>query len=64
MNISKIAWWLLVIGGLNWALVGLFGKDIFTLLGISMDALLARLVYLLVGVSALYALFGKKIVAH
>ena len=49
-----------MIGGLNWALVGLFGKDLFVLLGIGMSAWLARIIYLLVGVSALYALFGKK----
>jgi hypothetical protein len=60
VKFAKIAWWLLVIGGLNWALVGLFGKDLFALLGLDMSAWLARLVYLLVGVSALYALFGKK----
>lgn len=60
MKFAKISWWLLVIGGLNWALVGLFGKDLFSLLGLDMSAWLARLVYLLVGISALYALFGKK----
>lgn len=60
MKFAKIAWWLLVIGGLNWALMGLFGKDLFSLLGLSMVSWLARLVYLLVGISALYALFGKK----
>lgn len=60
MKFAKISWWLLVIGGLNWALVGLFGKDLFVMLGLGMSAWLAKLVYLLVGVSALYALFGKK----
>ena len=60
MKFHKIAWWLLIIGGLNWALVGLFGKDLFLMLGIDMSAWLSRLVYLLVGVSALYMLFGKK----
>jgi uncharacterized membrane protein YuzA (DUF378 family) len=44
---------LLVVGGLNWGLVGLFGFDLVaTLLG-DMSAL-SRLVYTLVGVSALY----------
>jgi uncharacterized membrane protein YuzA (DUF378 family) len=51
---------LLVIGGLNWALVGLFGDDLFGMVGLGMSAWLAKLVYLLVGISALYALFGKK----
>lgn len=60
MKLEKIAWWLLIIGGLNWALVGLFGKDLFLFLGLSLSSWLARLVYLLVGFSALYAIFGKK----
>jgi uncharacterized membrane protein YuzA (DUF378 family) len=60
VKLSNIAWWLLVIGGLNWALVGLFGDDLFGMVGLGMSAWLAKLVYLLVGVSALYALFGKK----
>jgi uncharacterized membrane protein YuzA (DUF378 family) len=60
VKLSTLAWWLLIIGGLNWALVGLFGKDLFVILGIGMDMWLAKLVYLLVGASALYVLFGKK----
>jgi uncharacterized membrane protein YuzA (DUF378 family) len=60
VKFAKFAWWLLIIGGLNWALVGLFGKDLFLMFGVSMSAWLARLVYLLVGVSALYFVFGKK----
>lgn len=44
---------LLVVGGLNWGLVGLFGFDLVaTVLG-DMSAL-SRLVYTLVGLSALY----------
>jgi uncharacterized membrane protein YuzA (DUF378 family) len=50
-----IALVLLVIGGLNWGLIGAFGVDLVaTLLGTG--SLLARLVYLLVGLSALYGL--------
>jgi uncharacterized protein len=45
---------LLVIGGLNWGLVGLFGMDaVATLFGIG--SAVTQLVYVLVGVSALYA---------
>ncbi len=60
MKLGKIAWWLLIIGGLNWLLVGLFEKDIFILLGISMSMWVARVVYILVGLSAVYKLFAKK----
>ncbi len=44
---------LLVIGGLNWGLVGFFSFDLVkTLLGDM--TLLSRVVYILVGVSAIY----------
>lgn len=44
---------LLVIGGLNWGLIGLFNTDILaTLLGSSEMAL--RVAYVLVGLSAVY----------
>ena len=51
---------LLVIGGLNWGLVGLFGFDLVAAIFGPMSVL-SRIVYLLVGVSALWqlvALFG------
>jgi uncharacterized protein len=60
MKMHKLAWWLLIIGGLNWLLVGLFQKDLFVLLGWGMDSWIARIVYILVGVSAVYKLFAKK----
>ena len=48
---------LLIIGGLNWGLVGLFGLDVVaTILGDS--SLLARVAYGLVGLAALYSIFG------
>ena len=48
---------LLIIGGLNWLLVGLFGWDIGMLFG-GMEAMVSRVIYVLVGVAALYELFG------
>ena len=48
---------LLVIGGLNWGLVGLFRWDLVAAL-LGADSILSRLVYLLVGVSALWQ-FGQ-----
>lgn len=50
-----IAWLLLVIGGLNWGLIGLVGFDVVAAIFGTMS-LLARLVYVLVGLSALYLL--------
>jgi uncharacterized membrane protein YuzA (DUF378 family) len=46
---------LLIVGGLNWGLVGLFNFDLVaTLFGA--NSILARVVYLLVGLSALWQL--------
>lgn len=44
---------LLIVGGLNWLLEGVFGWEISRWLG-GMDALLPRLIYILVGLSAIY----------
>lgn len=59
MNLNRLAQVLLIIGGLNWLLVGLFtGWDLASFL----TEAVARVIYVLVGLSALYALFtwGKK----
>ena len=63
---SKAAWWLLIIGGLNWGIDGLgyfLGKGwdwnvVHMILGQWMW--LEGLVYLLVGISALLLLWGCK----
>ena len=44
---------LLIVGGLNWGLVGLFGFDLVAALFGQMTPL-SRIVYVLVGVSALW----------
>lgn len=55
----KVAWILLLIGGLNWGLVGVFNFDLVQSLFGGMPWL-ARLIYILVGVSAIMMLFIKK----
>ena len=46
---------LLIVGGLNWGLVGLFNLDLVaTLFG--QGTLLSRIVYILVGLSAIWGL--------
>ena len=45
---------LLIVGGLNWGLVGAFQFDLVATLFGGQDALLARVVYVLVGLSALW----------
>jgi uncharacterized protein len=60
---GKYAWWLMVVGALNWGLVGLgtlMGSDwnvVNMVLG--QWATVEAVVYLLVGLSAVYLLSGK-----
>lgn len=54
-----IAFVLLVVGGLNWLAFGLIGWDIGQLLG-GMDSMLARAVYVLVGLAAIYEIATHK----
>lgn len=60
MKFHKIAFILLIVGGLNWLLVGLLGKDLFVLLGMDMSGTVARIVYVLVGLSAVSEVLGHK----
>lgn len=50
---NKITLLLLVVGGLNWGLVGVFGFDLVAALFGEMS-MLSRIVYTLVGASALW----------
>ena len=53
--IDWIAIALLIIGGLNWGLVGLFSLDLVaTVFGVGM---IAKIVYVLVGLSALWMIY-------
>jgi len=56
---QKLAHWLLIIGGINWLLVGLLGWDIGMLFG-GQEAIVSRVIYILVGLSALMALKPKS----
>jgi uncharacterized membrane protein YuzA (DUF378 family) len=53
--IKKIALVLVIVGGVNWGLIGLFNYDLVAALFGSMSTL-TRIVYTLVGLSALYAI--------
>jgi uncharacterized membrane protein YuzA (DUF378 family) len=54
---------LLVVGGLNWGLVGLFHFDLVGGIFGDMSAL-SRLVYVLVGLAALYQGLSWKAIQH
>lgn len=58
--VHMVAFLLLVVGGLNWLLVGVFQWDVGELFG-GMDAVVSRVIYVLVGLSAVYlALMHKQ----
>ncbi len=48
---------LLIIGGLNWGLVGFFQYDLVAAL-FGGDSMLARTIYSLIGLSAIYQIFS------
>lgn len=50
----KITYTLLVVGGLNWALIGFFN---YNLVGKIFSDNVARVIYSVVGIAALYGLF-------
>jgi uncharacterized protein len=61
VNIATLI--LLIIGGINWLLVGLFQVDIVAAIFGGQGAMLARIIYILVGLSALWQLIplGKSL---
>ncbi len=57
MKLHKVTFILLVIGGLNWLLVGLIGGwDLANILG----GTIAKIVYIVVGLSAIYEIVTHK----
>ncbi|MFH1246645.1 MAG: DUF378 domain-containing protein [Candidatus Liptonbacteria bacterium] len=56
----KVTFTLLVIGGLNWLLIGLFKWDIGSLFTGGQAALISRIIYILVGLATIYEIFAHK----
>lgn len=54
---NLVAWIILLIGGFNWLLVGLFGFNLVTFVFGTVD-ILARIIYCLVGISAIWLLIS------
>lgn len=54
-GLDWIAQILLIVGGLNWGLVGLFDVDVVAML-FGQGSLITRMVYIVVGLSALWGL--------
>ena len=62
-TLNVIAMALLVIGGLNWLLVGLFSFDLVAAIfggTVGDHSTLSRVVYVIVGIAALYGLYLFK----
>lgn len=59
MNIHIVTFTLLLVGGLNWLALGLFGWEIGELFGGQME-IVSRVIYVLVGLSAVYEIFTHK----
>jgi len=62
-NIGWIATVLVVIGALNWALVGLFSFDLVAAIFGRLSPL-SRIIYVLVGVSGVYLIFFERSLAR
>ncbi len=58
-TISLIAWILVIIGGINWGLVGAFEWNLVNLIFGSIEWL-ERIVYILVGLSAILMIFNRN----
>jgi len=54
--LDRVALALLIVGGLNWLLVGLFEFDLVATLFGGQTSLLSKIVYIVVGLCALYCL--------
>lgn len=63
-SLNLIAQILLIVGGLNWGLVGLFQFDLVAALFGGSTALLARIVYVVVGAAALYGIYLMRTIAR
>jgi len=55
--IDWAAFVLVIIGGLNWGLVGIFSFNLVDAI-FGVMSVLSRIIYILVGLSAIYMIFG------
>lgn len=59
---DKIALWILLIGGINWGLVGIFQFDLIAWAFGGSDSLVSRILYIVVALCAIWciSLFFRK----
>jgi len=58
-GLHMVSFILLIVGGLNWLIFGLLGWEIGQLLG-GMSAIIPRIIYILVGLAAIYEIATHK----
>ncbi|MBG9786279.1 MULTISPECIES: DUF378 domain-containing protein [Brevibacillus] len=58
---DKLVLLLVIIGAINWGLIGLFHLDLVSTLFGGMNSILSRIVYTIVGIAGIYAIkfFGS-----
>lgn len=54
--IDRIALLLLIIGGINWGLIGIFGFDLVAFIFGGQTAIVSRIIYTLVAISAIWCI--------
>ncbi|MBU4274787.1 DUF378 domain-containing protein [Patescibacteria group bacterium] len=57
--LNKLSFVLVIIGGLNWGLVGILNIDLVAKL-FGADAMLSQVIYTLIGLSAVYMIVNCK----
>lgn len=53
---DKIALWVLIIGGLNWGMVGIFNFDLIAWAFGGSDTIISRILYIIVALSAIWSI--------
>jgi len=59
-SLHFVAFLLLIVGGLNWLLIGVFSLDVVQWLLGGLGDIVPRIVYVLVGLAAVYELLTHK----
>lgn len=62
--LDSVALALVIVGGLNWLLVGLFEFDLVATIFGGSTTILAKIIYVLVGLSAIYCLKLFSLIAN
>ena len=64
MVLDRIALVLVIIGALNWGLIGLFGLDLVAFLCGGQMAVISRVIYAVVGLGCVSLLFRERVPAQ